>query len=159
MALRSISVCLFFIRLGRCGYSEKLFVVSGEALKMRRHRSCDQLRLFYFKEMPDDLSVVGGLPGQALHWVSLRKNFSLVHDLNLLRRLRGIFERTRQGRNRAVHQLRPRIEGVVQKGREYDSCQSRASEGAGGFNPPGNARSDVAFRRGLLRVSQALREI
>jgi hypothetical protein len=34
---------------------------------MRRHRSCDLLRLFYFKEMSDNLSVMGGLPGQALY--------------------------------------------------------------------------------------------
>ena len=67
-------------------------MIFGEALKMRRHRSCNLLGLFYFEEMTDDLSVVCSLPRQSLHRVSLCKNFLLVHDLNLLGRLRDVFE-------------------------------------------------------------------
>ena len=91
-------------------------MILGEALKMRSHRSCDLLRFFYFEEMTDDLSVVGSLPWQSLHRVSLCKNFRLVHDLNLLGRLRDIFERARRWRHGTIHQLRLRVEEVVQLG-------------------------------------------
>jgi hypothetical protein len=63
IALRLASVCLIFIRGVRGGDFEKHLMVLGQALKMRRHRSCNLLRRFYFKKMTDDLCVVGCLPG------------------------------------------------------------------------------------------------
>ena len=70
-------------------------MVSRKALEMSCHRSCDLFRVLHFKEMTDDLGIVGCLSGQSLHRIALCENFGLVHNLNLLEWLRNLVEGVR----------------------------------------------------------------
>ncbi len=90
-------------------------MILGKTLEMRCHCSCDLLRLFHFEKMADYLSVMSRLSGQSLHGITLCKNLSFVHYLDLLRRLGNIFEGVWLRGNRAVHQLRLGIKVVIKQ--------------------------------------------
>ncbi len=65
-------------------------MVSSEPLKMGCDCSRNLFRLLYFKEMTNDLSIMGCLSRQALHRVPLRENLYVGHDLDYLGRLRKL---------------------------------------------------------------------
>jgi hypothetical protein len=61
------------------------------------------------------LRIVSSLPRQALHGVALGEDLGIGHDLDSLERLRYILKGVRNRRHRAVYELRPWIECVVEE--------------------------------------------
>jgi hypothetical protein len=80
-------------------------MVPLEALKVGCHGSRDFLRILYLQKVAHDLSVVGGLPGQALNRITLPNYLALAHDLDFLGWLGSLFEGARPRGHGTVYQL------------------------------------------------------
>jgi hypothetical protein len=83
-----------------------------QPLEMRLDRSGDFPRVLYREEMPDNLTIVLGLPREVKRRIFLLCNFSVGHHLDLLRRIWRTGSIQSLLWDFAIHQPGFRVEGM-----------------------------------------------
>ena len=93
---------------------------------MCAHRAAYLFRIFNCEEMAHDLSVVSSLAGQTLRRIALVANLNVAHHLDFLSWFGYLYQRKRTRRNSAVHELRLRVEPMIeQRFERRDLCFRR----------------------------------